>query len=445
MAGRIILTLNKIINLTGLLTGLLLMLLPQDADGQLVGSPGSNQSAVQRCVPASYLVSYQFVVDSPTGMPTGYVRITFRMDDMEGNNIELFNYYKDATHNDITLLDPTNPFNIYGKWVIMRSHTFSLPPDDDCQYNVTMILRYDPDGPGPEPYYIIDLTQSQPLANWHTDDDGDGIITIDPVIHEVCEGEPLIDFRFQDASTFACTEATEPELSDPNDIERHVQFVYGTSPSATQGIPNLSINVYGTVVQLTDATGNPMPNSWTVNPLDGSVVAPYATASGFFEGPVISTGPNPIGGSQQTFPISYPANVTVANDYFEVTVRNWNYCNPWNGNQVNPNATDARTATARIIVVDAPPPPVAPDVTICEGEDNTLTVTSAPVGEFHWYSDAALTNEVAVGVSSYTPPETAPGVYDYYVLDQGVTGLLCIGPATEIILTINGKIGRAHV
>jgi PKD repeat protein len=416
-----------------LATVLVFLLLGTAVRAQLVGSPYSGQSAVQYCAPgAEYIVRYQFEVSFGV-VPTGWFRILYRLEDQDGNLISSRNYFNDATHNDITIAPDINPpFN----WLISKAHTWTLPPDDDCEYNARIWFYEDPEMDGV--YSAVDLTQVQVLANWHTDDDGDGDIEVTPQIYEVCEGEGLSGFQFEDESTFACTAATAPPLAKPNFYERHVQFVYNTSAVAAQGIPNLTINVYGTPVQLTDATGAPMPNSWNVNPLDGSIVAPYSTPSGYFEGPVISTGLNATGGSQLTFPISYPAGGTVANDYFEVTLRNWNFCNKWNGSQTNPNAVDARTATARIIVMDAPPAPVASDKTICEGGNNTLTVTSAPVGEFHWYSDAALTNEVASGVSSYTPPETAPGVYDYYVVDQGLSGLLCVGSATQIILTIVG-------
>ena len=75
------------------LSAVLFFALNQAANGQLVGSPGSNQSAVENCVPASYVVSYQFVISAPAGKPAGYTRITFRLDDMAGNNYEIVNYY----------------------------------------------------------------------------------------------------------------------------------------------------------------------------------------------------------------------------------------------------------------------------------------------------------------------------------------------------------------
>jgi hypothetical protein len=308
-----------------------------------------------------------------------------------------------------------------------------------------MIFYHDPDGPGPLSYVIVDLTQQQPLANWHTDDDGDGEIAITPDSLEVCEKDPLFDHTFFDASTFACTDPVA--LSQPNNVERWVQFVYGTTPSFTQGIPFITIDVHGTTVQLTDEFGNPVPNLWTVNPLDGSTVPGYSTNSGYFEGPVISTGPSPITGSQETFPISYPAGYTVAGDYFEVTVRNWNYCNPWNnqqpyppGSPIGPNEAIARKSTARIVVIDAPDPPAVASRTICFGDVNrTLTVTSPVVGTIRWFSDAALTNEVETG-TSYTIPSTTPDIYDVWVIDDAISGTGCSSQPTLASLTIRQPI-----
>ena len=329
------------------------------AHAQLVGSPSSGQSAVQYCAPgAQYIVRYQYEVSFGV-VPAGWFRMLFRLEDQAGILISSQNYFNNATLNQITIAqDPNPPFN----WLISRAHTFTLPPDDDCEYNARIWFYEDPEMDGT--YTTVDLTQVQVLANWHTDDEGDGNIDITPPIHQVCEGEPLVNFQFQDASVFACTAATLPALSKPNFYERHVQFVYNTSALAAQGIPNVTISVYGTPVQLTTATGAPVPNWWTVNPLNGAPIAGYATASGYFEGPVISTGLNATGGSQQTFPISYPAGGTVVNDYFEVTLRNWNFCNKWNGSQTNPNAADARTDVARIVIVDAPPAPGVQGATI---------------------------------------------------------------------------------
>ena len=255
---------------------------------QLIGSPGSKQSAVQRCAPASYWITYTFEVDGGS-LPSGYLQLVFRLFDSGWNVINSTYYYDNAILNQVPVIkSPDPPFN----WVITKSHLTNLPVANNCEYRMQMYFLYDADGPGPGGYIMVDLTQSQKVSNWHTDDLGDGVVAITPPVKEVCEGDGLLNFRFQDASTFACTDPVA--LSKPNNVERFVQFVYGTTPGgAALGIPNLSINVYGRTVVLTTATGAPVANSWTVNPMNGAVVPPYSTVSGFFEGPVISTGPDP--------------------------------------------------------------------------------------------------------------------------------------------------------
>ena len=51
---------------------------------------------------------------------------------------------------------------------------------------------------------IPSATQIQYVGNWHVDNEAGGIIAITPPIKEVCEGDALANFTFQDASTFAC-------------------------------------------------------------------------------------------------------------------------------------------------------------------------------------------------------------------------------------------------
>jgi gliding motility-associated-like protein len=413
--------------------------------GQLVvGSPGSFQSATVECAPAQYTVYYQYIVNSPAGFPSGFFRLTFRLDRQDGTNISIVNrYYGFNGEYTITILAPGDPGNFTGKYMIQGNASFTMPVlEESCQYNVNITFRQDPDGnTGGVVWQGIDATQTQPLSNWHTDDLADGTIAITPLVKEVCEGEGLVNFLFRDASAFACT-TPFPGLSNPNTTERYVQFVYGTSVAG--GIPNVSINVYGTTQFLTDATGAPIVN-FTVDPRNGAVVGAYTTTSGFFEGPVIPTGTSQRNGSQQAFPISYPAGGTVVGDYFEVTLRNWNYCNPWNGEQPYPrdgsypDPTTPKTATARILVVGAPAAPAILDKTICHLDNRTLTITNGPpVGQYWWYRDAGLTDLASSGTAtSYTQPETAVGTYNYYVYDQSLAGLLCKSPVTHVTLTIN--------
>ncbi|MGA2408345.1 MAG: PKD-like domain-containing protein, partial [Bacteroidales bacterium] len=314
-------------------------------------------------------------------------------------------------------------------------HTY--PATGDCEYYPYMVLV-------DNGYVCPDSRQTQIVANWHPDNvaSASGVIALNPTPEkDVCEGYSLVDFQFADASHFACNIQDYPTAQKPNHTPRYEQFVYGTNPVAGKGIPNLfiKVGVAQTLVQLTDASGVPVANSWTVDPTTGGLVAPYSTVSGYFEGPVVQIPVNLVTGVyslNNTYPISFNGVGTVFQDQFQVTLRNWNVCNPWNGSQTNPNSVDANIATSLTNIVAAPPAPTAPNSTICFGGVRTLTVTSPPVGTINWYSDALLTTLVGTGIN-YTPVQTAVGSYNFWVVDKSLTGLLCQSLSTMVTLTIN--------
>ena len=389
---------------------------------QVVGSVESGQSVNQVCAPASYDITYKFTFISPAN-PSADIDILFKT----------YNYDRTASHQQLNIDDATiktegAPF--FRKY-IEETYTTNLPIDGDCEYSVDILLYY-------EGAYIGTGYQLQYISNWHIDDEGDGNINVAPDIEEVCEGDSLIDFTFQDASDFACV---DPSLQSPNTILRYVQFIYNTSHLAgdTDGIPNLTINVHGKEVKLTDINGEPMPNSWTVDPTDGSTVTAYSTNSGYFEGTVDSTGYSPTTGIHNTYPISFPGITTFVGDYMEVTVRNWNFCNPWNSSQTNPNDGDARTDFGRIVIIDSPPAPSILDKEICEGGDRELEVTSAVIGEIRWYDDDLRTTIINTG-TKYTQPQTADSIYEYWVSDVATLGNGCASPLTKVTLTIYATI-----
>jgi PKD repeat protein len=274
---------------------------------------------------------------------------------------------------------------------------------------------------------------------------GTGELGIDPPVDDprtlFCVGDDITAFVFEDATVFDCQLPVEPDL--PNVYPRYVQYVYGTHTTA--GIPNVFIDVYGTMVQVTDNNGDPISGTWYVNP-DGSPNAGgYTTPSGFFEGPVIKYEWDfftrlLITPMAETYPIYHSGDFIndMAGDIFDVTLRNWGPCNPWDGG--NPfTYLDAVTEFSRLRLIESPPLPTAPDVFICFGGSTTLTAirNGAPnPGLLHWYDDAALTNEVATG-NTYTPPVSATGTYTYYVREIAGTTGNCPGPAEDVVLTIN--------
>ncbi len=204
----------------------------------------------------------------------------------------------------------------------------------------------------PTTYVVIDgvvcftSQQVQTAFYWDTDNEGNGVVQMAPREWEVCFDNPVVDARFIDASEFNCNIAIEPD--NPNRSARHVQFVYGTNHNPANAIRNLTLEDGGTQ-NLTDGTGA-LSTSTTRGSgavlITGSYFGPVETI------PFPADGPNAV-----SFPMNAPADPANAiGDRFQVTLFNWNVCNPWNGDPVNPNYEDAIITTAHIIIVESPNP-----------------------------------------------------------------------------------------
>ncbi|MFZ2339142.1 MAG: PKD-like domain-containing protein [Bacteroidales bacterium] len=306
------------------------------------------------------------------------------------------NTYTSTTDNDI----PTD-INFF-------THVYNTALN--CVYNVTLTVR-NPCGEVSLVTYPIDV-------HGRDQGDNDGQLIIEDVasgetaVVEVCEGSEHI-LTLRDISDWNCQNPTFPDgtPAPPNDEPRTIQWVYGEDNGG--GIQNTIGTTLGTLAPVIIGGANP---ATTVNGYEQLPVI----------GPITATG-------QLSQTILIPEDCR-AGEYFDVYLRNWNKCNPY---PADPPVFEH----IRILVVDAPDAPTAPDRTICFGEDRTLTVTSAPAGTLTWYSDAALTTNVGTG-ATYIPTQTAPGVYSFWVTDQETSGLFCMSPATEVTLTIREEIER---
>ena len=231
--------------------------------------------------------------------------------------------------------------------------------------------------------------------------DGDGVLRIvnnagGSATINVCEGiQSVITLR--DNSRWNCQNPVLPGglTPVPNLEPRNIEWLYGQDPLGA-----VTNTITGTVSIA--ALGNAPQTSGRISPV-------------------------PYGPSSLSQAITIPATC-VAGQRFTVYLKNWNKCN-WLDPEYVYTSVD-------INVVAAPPAPTAPNRTICFGEVRTLEVKSAPVGTLTWYSDAALTTSVGTG-AFFTPAQTAPGSYPFWVVDRANTGLLCQGPATLVTLTIN--------
>lgn len=215
-------------------------------------------------------------------------------------------------------------------------------------------------------------SETQLAFFWGTDEQANGNISMTPANWEVCFDNPVVNAVLVDNSDFNCNIGIEPD--NPNRFARHVQFVYGTNHNPAATIRNLSLND-GAVQGLTNATGN------LVTPSTRGTGATLVTGAYF--GPVDAI-PFPADGPvSSTFPMSAPANAAnLIGNRFEITLFNWNFCNPWNGDPVNPNYEDAVSTTGYIIIVESPAP------TFVTEDNNGIATKDFCIGETVFFNNA---------------------------------------------------------
>lgn len=289
-----------------------------------------------------------------------------------------------------------------GDTVFTASAVHLYPPADHCSYTAEAYVVYD----GVQ--CVSSSRQEQTFSAWARDNQNGAVIITDPVVAQFCEGEEIIDVRFRDNSTFNCNIGIEPDK--PNRITRWVQFIYGTTSIGGSRIPNVTIrDPLGNVFTMTDASGNSLP------PVAGPII----------EIPIPADGPTEI-----SWPISAPAGA-VAGDIFEITMRNWNICNPYDRNPfdvvppINPIDGDYPpiTTTALIEIITTPPVITNPSLEFCAGSPIQLNLSTSG-GQVRWYTDSLLTNQIHTG-SSFDPTgapvfldNTVSGSYSFWVTES---------------------------
>jgi PKD repeat protein len=206
------------------------------------------------------------------------------------------------------------------------SHVFTSA-GDVCNYHprATMIVNG---------IICSSSSQEQIVTVWDDDDHNGGHMHINPTVYPICIGNGD-NVQFQDLTQFNCVPPQEEDV--PNLFTRWVQWIYGTDITMT-GIP-VTIN------------GNPR-------------VFPY-------RGPV-TTLPGPVTGSGVFSDIINVANDKLLGQYFQVTLRNWNYCNPYDdpkipGPPVDPVNGDHPpvVTTAIILIVPFPDATINPVSSMC--------------------------------------------------------------------------------
>jgi gliding motility-associated-like protein len=328
----------------------------------------------QECAPVTVSVfelTYNFTVPQDPAS----IKILYEWNDPDGN---------------LTVVDATNGLVAgAGNTSFTANANFTyLSNDGQC------VIR-------PTAYIIINgvtcfsSAQQQTSFFWSTDDEANGQVSMSPGNWEVCYDNPIVNARFQDNSDFNCNIVVEPD--NPNRQPRHVQFVYGTNHNPSATIRDLTLND-GAVRGLTDGTGALAASATRGTPglpITGAYFGPVD------EIPFPADAPNSV-----TFPMNAPANtLNAVGNRFEITLFNWNSCNPWNKDPVNPNYEDAIITTGYIVVVDAPQPDfftrdlngnVKSD--FCIGEDIEFRNSTLNVASYNYtwqfYDDASGTTLV---------------------------------------------------
>lgn len=250
--------------------------------------------------------------------------------------------------------------------------------------------------------------QRQSAFFWGTDVQANARVELAPNSWDVCFNNPVVAATFADVSEFNCNINVEPD--NPNRFARHVQIVYGTTHNPGATIRNLSLTDGGPQ-PLTTAAGalaNPQTRGTAGLPVTAGYFGPLQTIPFPADGPV-----------SISFPMSAPANaLNLVGNRFEITLFNWNVCNPWNGNTANPNYEDAVTTTAYITIVDAPVPAFqtrdntgTPTADFCIGEtiffNNQTPGASGLNFSWQFFDDAAGTT--LAGTSTQRNPTFAYG------------------------------------
>jgi PKD repeat protein len=209
-------------------------------------------------------------------------------------------------------------------------------------------------------------TQEQIVTVWDNDDHNGGHMHISPTVYPVCFGNSA-NVRFQDLTQFNCVPPQENDV--PNLFTRWVQWEYGTDITMT-GLP---------------VTINGILRSFP------------------FSGPIITL-PGPVTGSGVYSDMMNVANDKLIGQYFQVTLRNWNYCNPYDDPNISGPPADPVNGdhppvvtTAIILIVPDPDATITPVDTLCI-ESNPVTLKAHDPGG-KWSGDGVSNNSFDPGLA----------------------------------------------
>ena len=248
-----------------------------------------------------------------------------------------------------------------GNFTASAAHTYTST-GDKCNYypRATLVVNG---------VTCSSSTQQQIVTVWDNDDHNGGHMHISPTVYPVCFGNGA-NVRFQDLTQFNCVPPQENDV--PNLYTRWIQWIYGTDITMT-GTP---VTVNGT------------------------------SATYPFHGPVITL-PGPVTGSGVYSDMINVANDKAIGQYFQVTLRNWNYCNPYDDPDIpGPPADPVNgdhppvVTTAIILIVPYPDATITPVDTLCVSNGPVILKAHDPGGK--WTGDG-------ISDGKFYPSAAGPG------------------------------------
>ena len=264
-----------------------------------------------------------------------------------GRPVQIRYEWDDGTVNTVNATN-TGP----GAFEATSNHTY-LSTGDKCNYRpkATLVVNG---------VICTSSTQEQIVTVWDNDNHNGGHMHISPTVYPICFGNGA-DVRFRDLTQFNCVPPQENDV--PNLYTRWIQWIYGTDITMT-GLP---VRINGALKTFP------------------------------FTAPVITL-PGPVTGSGVYSDIINVANDKLIGQYFQVTLRNWNYCNPYDdpnipGPPVDPVNGDHApvVTTAIILIVPLPDATISPVDTLCI--DNAPVTLHAHDNGGVWSGDGVNNNK----------------------------------------------------
>nr|WP_319401619.1 PKD domain-containing protein [uncultured Carboxylicivirga sp.] len=291
-----------------------------------------------------------------------------------GTPVHFIFRWDDETEDEVV---EANNTPLTSEWSLTHSHVYPIG-GLKCNYKPSVTLMVN----GVE---CTSSVQVQNVTVWDTDEYNGGIMDIEPQVFPICVGNDGT-VTFVDNSHWNCTPPDENDFI--NNRKRWVQWIYGT------GGTNITTALVGGTLETYPLLGS---IDVTTEPIEGPV-PPLNTA----------------------LPIYIPDNYDVG-DYFEITLRNWNQCNPYD-DPTKPGPPDDPAngdyppviTTAIALIVDIPDGTVNPAGPFCVNEDAVILSAATPGGV--WTGDGIVDS----GTGEFDPSIAGVGSHtiDYYIEDS---------------------------